>query len=311
MLDRRNFLRQSAKTAALFSLGGTVLNACTPKAAGSNDLFFKISLAQWSYHRAIKAGEMDPLDFAAAARRHNCEGVEYVSNFYRKNIRTKGYVQQMKARTDAEGVTNLLIMIGGEGPLADPDNQKRIASIDKHKKWIDAASELGCHSVRVDLRGGTDRTEAAKASTESLTALAEYAAEGNINILVENHGGLSSDGAWLAGVMKAVKPKNHGTLPDFGNFCLEKAPDRSCMKDYDRYQGMKELLPFAIGVSAKSYDFDAQGNETTIDYSRVLRMVKASGYRGFIGIEYEGNRLPEPEGITKTRELLVKAGAMA
>ncbi|TXF87963.1 TIM barrel protein [Neolewinella aurantiaca] len=311
-MNRRNFIRQSVQATAILSLGGAALSSCTPKAAmtdGSGELFFKISLAQWSYHRALQAGEMDALEFAAAARRHECEGLEYVSNFYRKTIGQKGYVQQMGQRAADEGVQNLLIMIGGEGPLASPDSKKRMESIDKHKKWIDAAHTLGCHSVRVDLRGGEHKAEAAEASVESLTRLAEYASDANVNILVENHGGFSSDGAWLAGVMKRVKPKNHGTLPDFGNFCIEKDKQRNCLEEYDRYQGMKELLPYAIGVSAKSYDFDEQGNETTLDYPRILRMVKEVGYRGFIGIEYEGRRLPEPEGIRLTRQLLLKAGS--
>jgi len=122
-------------------------------------------------------------------------------------------------------------------------------------------------------------------------------------VIVENHGGLSSNGAWLASVIRAVDHPRCGTLPDFGNFRV------SADEWYDRYQGVAELMPFAKAVSAKSYDFDERGEETTIDYRRMLGIVTGAGFNSWIGIEYEGNRLPEREGIARTKALLEKIRA--
>ena len=111
--------------------------------------------------------------------------------------------------------------------------------------------------------------------------------------------------------MKAVNKSNVGTLPDFGNFCIKREEGnwRNCVDAYDRYQGTTELMPFAKGVSAKSHDFDEQGNETETDYTKMLQIVKAAGFSGYIGIEYEGEKLSEDEGIRKTKALLEKAGS--
>ena len=212
----------------------------------------------------------------------------------------------MKSRANAEGQANVLIMIDGEGELADANSNERLKGIENHYKWVEAAHYLGCHAIRVNLGGGKDKAEAAKASIDSLTRLSEFAKGSNINVLVENHGGFSSDGMWMTEVFSQVKSENCGTLPDFGNFCIQYGED-GCLKEYDRYKGMKELLPFAKAVSAKSYGFDADGNETTIDYYRVMKMVKESGYKGFVGIEFEGE-ISEEQGIIHTRDLLLNVG---
>ncbi|RTE54030.1 sugar phosphate isomerase/epimerase [Arenibacter aquaticus] len=308
-MKRRNFINQSLKMGALASLAGAIpleLLANTPYTKP----FFKISLAQWSFHRALFDGSMDHLEFAAKARSLGCEGLEYVNRFFSTKAKDNSYLRQMNARAEDEGVKNLLIMVGREGNLASPDKAERSKAITNHYKWVEAAQFLGCHSIRVDLRGGIKKTEAAMASLDSLNRLAEFAQKANINILVENHGGFSSDGSWLASIMKKVDRNNCGTLPDFGNFCIEKGEDKLCLEEYNKYQGIKELLPFAKGVSAKSYQFNDKGDETAIDYYRMLRTVKASGYTGYIGIEYEGSTHSEKEGVILTRDLLLKAGSI-
>jgi len=274
----------------------------------SDALFFKISLAQWSLHRALFDKKMDHLDFAAKSRSFGCEGLEYVSGFFKDKAKDIPYLTEMKTRANAEGQKNVLIMIDGEGNLADADTAKRLKAIENHRKWVEAAEFLGCRAIRVNLAGGVNKEDAVKASVDSLSQLSDYAKGSNINILVENHGGFSSNGEWMSKVFSKVNSENCGTLPDFGNFCITKDKDRNCLEAYDRYKGMKELLPYAKAVSAKSYDFDANGNETTIDFLKVMKMVKDVNYTGFIGIEYEGKRLPEDEGIKATRDLLLKVG---
>ncbi|GAA4965209.1 sugar phosphate isomerase/epimerase [Algibacter aquimarinus] len=272
------------------------------------NLFFKISLAQWSLHRALFDGKMDHLDFAARSRSFGFEGLEYVNAFFKDKAKNMGYLKEMKSRANGEGQENVLIMIDGEGALANPDNNERITATENHYKWVEAANFLGCRAIRVNLAGGIDKQEAVKASVDSLSKLSEFAKGSNINILVENHGGFSSNGEWMNNVFSQIENENCGTLPDFGNFCITKDKERNCLEAYDRYKGMEELLPFAKAVSAKSYDFDANGNETTIDFMKVMKMVKDINYTGFVGVEYEGKRLSEDDGIKATRDLLLKVG---
>ncbi len=200
-------------------------------------------------------------------------------------------------------------MIDDEGALATPDKSELSKSIENHKKWISAAATLGCHSIRVNCFGKGTSEDVAAAGVEGLSRLSEIAARQNVNVIVENHGGYSSNGQWLSSVISKVNMKNCGTLPDFGNFCIEREGGEMwgtpCIKEYDKYKGVKEMLPYAKAISAKSYDFDAEGNETTIDYKRMLSLVKLSGYKGYVGVEYEGDGLSEEEGIIKTRNLLL------
>lgn len=263
---------------------------------------FKISLAEWSLHQALWKKEMTHLDFPAkAAREFGISGVEYVSTFFKDT--SPEYLNELLKITKDNNVTNVLIMVDGQGSLGDSDAVNRNKAVDNHHRWVEAAKFLGCHSIRVNAAGrGTD-TEVADAVVESLSKLATFAASHNINVIVENHGGLSSNAKWLTGVMKRVNLKNCGTLPDFGNFRV------SPTEEYDRYLGIQELMPYAKGVSAKSYDFDADGNEVKFDFYRIMKIVKDSGYKGFVGIEYEGTKLSEPEGILATKRLLEKAFA--
>ncbi len=311
--SRRTFLRDSGLILAGVSLYG--LSACQSdnKSTVENveipeGLFFKISLAQWSLHKALQSGKMDNLDFAARAKNDfGIDAVEYVSQFFQDKAKDKAYLAEMKKRADDNGVKSLLIMIDGEGDLGSTDETARTEAVTNHYKWLDAAKTLGCHSIRVNAAGQGNPGDVAQAALRSLQQLSDYAAQLQLNVLVENHGGYSSDGRWLSFIMKALNRPNIGTLPDFGNFCIERGEDGECINEYNRYDGMHDLLPYAKGVSAKSYAFNEQGEETTIDYGRILKLVKDSGYTGHIGIEFEGDG-SEADGILLTKKLLVEEG---
>jgi len=268
---------------------------------------FKISLAQWSLHHALQQKRMDHLDFASkAANTFGIHAIEYVNQFFKDKANDSSYLGEMNKRAADAGVKQLLIMIDGEGGLAEPEDKIRKKAVENHYKWVDAAKILGCHSIRVNAHGSSGNALVLHAAAvDGLGQLAAYAKSIGINVIVENHGGLSSNGKWLSGVMKEINLPNCGTLPDFGNFCI-KSNDKGCIEEYDRYQGVEELLPFAKAVSAKSYDFDAKGNETTIDFALMIKLVKKSGYKGYLGIEYEGSRLSEDDGIAATKNLLEK-----
>lgn len=262
---------------------------------------FEISLAQWSLHRAFFDGSLDALDFAQTARNDfGLAAVEYVNVFFKERAGDFAYLRDLKARADDHGVRSLLIMVDGEGELAAEDDAERRRAVERHFKWIAAAGFLGCHSIRVNAAGGGKAEEQAARAAESLVRLAELGAPYGVSVLVENHGGRSSDGAWLADVMRRAGDERVGTLPDFGNFRLAEG------EWYDRYRGVGELMPYAKAVSAKSSAFDADGNETATDFRRMLRIVLDAGYRGHVGVEYEGDAHPEPEGVRLTRDLLVR-----
>lgn len=273
----------------------------------------KLSLAQWSLHKELQAKKLDPLDFAQVAHELGFTGIEYVSTFYKDNVLNSLYLQEMNEKASKYKVIQLLIMVDGEGNLGDIDTIKRNVVVTNHHKWIDAAVRLGCHSIRVNAHGEGSAEQVSLAAIDGLTKLSLYAAPLGINVIVENHGGYSSDGKWLTNVIKAVNLPNCGTLPDFGNFCIETSKDANgkdeCTKNYDRYDGVAEMMPFAKAVSAKSYDFGELGYEGSIDYNRMMRIVWDQGYTGFVGVEYEGERMPERQGITATKDLIIKCHA--
>jgi sugar phosphate isomerase/epimerase len=294
--SRRAFLQ----TAALAAAGIPLLTNNTFAMEAAKKSKFKISLAEWSLHRALWAKEMTNLDFPVkAVKEYGIYGVEYVSTFF-KDL-SKDYLNELLKISRDNGVTNVLIMIDAQGNLGDADAANRAKAIENHKPWIEAAKFLGCKSIRVNAAGKGTETEVAANVADSLTKLCTFALPMDINVVVENHGGMSSNGKWLSGVMKTVNMKNCGTLPDFGNFRV------SATEQYDRYLGMKELMPFAKGVSGKSHDFDASGNETEIDFYKIMQIVKDAGYKGWVDVEYEGTKLSEPEGIKATKLLLEKA----
>jgi L-ribulose-5-phosphate 3-epimerase len=291
--NRRTFLKQSLGAA----LG--VAAARVPAAAQGRTPRFRISLAEWSFHRALRSKQMQHLDFAKRAREEfGLEAVEYVNQFFMDKAEDKAYIADMKTRADDQNVRSLLIMCDSEGALGDPDEAARRKAVENHYKWVTAAKALGCHSIRVNAQSSGTWDEQKKRAADGLHRLSEFGDQHGINVIVENHGGLSSNGEWLSSVIKEAKHPRCGTLPDFGNFQIKAG------EEYDRYKGVRELMPFAKGVSAKSHDFDAQGNETHTDYGRMLDIVLGAGYNGFIGIEYEGDSLGEAEGVAATKKLL-------
>ncbi|MEX0938766.1 MAG: sugar phosphate isomerase/epimerase family protein [Pirellulales bacterium] len=292
---RREFLKATAAVSASVALASTTNRLFAQDA----EPVYKISLAEYSLHRTIDRGELDPLDFAPYTKKEfGIDAVEHWNRPFFEKAGDAAYLADMKKRADDAGVKSLLIMVDGEGNLGDPDEESRTEAVQKHHKWVEAAKALGCHSIRVNAASRGSYEEQLNLAADGLRQLSEFAAKHEMNVIVENHGGLSSNGAWLAAVMKAVDLPNCGTLPDFGNFRLGRG------EEYDRYKGVAELMPFAKAVSAKSYAFDESGNETTIDYPRMMKIVVDSGYHGYVGIEFEGGGIPEVEGIHKTKALL-------
>ena len=300
-VSRRKLLKAAAASVPVPFLSRSSILVGALQACRSEPQLFTISLAEWSLHRTLNAGELDNLDFPATARRdYGIDAVEYVNSFFKDKAEDQDYLTDLKQRADDNGVRSLLIMCDGEGALGDPDEAARTQAVENHYRWVEAAKFLGGHSIRVNAQSRGTPDEQRGLAADGLRRLTEFATERDINVIVENHGGLSSNGAWLTSVMRAVDHPGCGTLPDFGNFRI--AEDDW----YDRYQGVTELMPFAKAVSAKSHDFDEHGDETGTDYMKMMRVVLDAGYRGRVGIEYEGSRLSEAEGIRATKALLEK-----
>jgi sugar phosphate isomerase/epimerase len=283
------------------------------KTINDKGLFFKLSLAQWSLHKYVKDDNKSPFHFASQAKEMGFEGLEYVSQLYEHEINKLGFdvvIDSLKRISEKESIQNVLIMVDDEGDLADPDENKRNQAVENHKKWVDAASKLGCHSIRVNTFGTNDPQIWKSTVVDGLRKLSEYAATKSINILCENHGWLSSNPVELMKAINEVNMENCGTLPDFGNWCVRRADTNEkwgdCAEVYpDKYEGTKMMMPSAMAVSAKSYNFDKDGNETTIDFLKMMQIVKDAGYTGFVGVEYEGDELNESKGIKATKDLLL------
>lgn len=312
MSQRNEITRRRALGWMAAGLGGVAAAGCasssgvgpTKRRNGGNDLF-SISLAEWSFHGEIGEGRLDHLDLARVARQdYGLDAVEYVNSFFKTRALDENYLLEMARRADDQGVRSLLIMCDGEGALGDADAARRAQSIENHVKWLAAATLLGCHSIRVNAASSGSYDEQMKLAADGLRRLTERAEVYGLNVIVENHGGLSSNGQWLAGVMRMVNHPRCGTLPDFGNFCMDWSKADEPESWYDRYRGVAEMMPFAKAVSAKSHDFDPIGNETKTDYPRMMRIVLDAGYRGHVGIEYEGGTLPERQGVRHTLDLL-------
>jgi len=286
-------------------LASTAL-ASTPLIASSfHEKALQISLAQWSLHRSFQKGSLDPVDFASIAmEKYEIDAVEFVNGFYSEKAKDESFWNKMKARSDAAGVRNLVLMVDDEGDLGVAAEKERHQSVENHYKWVHAAKLLGCHSMRVNAFGDSDREIFRMATMDGMSRLADYAAELNINIVIENHGLFSSDASLIAGIIKELN------RPNFGNWCLSAkwgTTQGDCDSVYDRYKGVAELLPYARAVSAKSYNFDENGEDRKIDYYKMMKIVKDSAYSGHIGIEYEGMEKSEHEGILITKELMKKA----
>ena len=300
-LKRRDFLKFGASIAgglAATGLRGSLLSDI------KKPMVFKISLAEWSLHRALQSKEIDHLDFYSVAKKEfDISAVEYVNTFFFNKARDTTYLKEMKTRADDLSVRSLLIMCDNEGNLGDPDDSKRKSAVENHYKWAEAAKFLGCHSIRVNARSEGSYDEQIELAADGLRRLAEFGDSIGINTIVENHGGLSSNGKWLSAVMEKVDHPRIGTLPDFGNFRLDGE------EWYDRYQGVRELMPYAQAVSAKSHEFDSDGNEINTDYYKMMKIVLDASYNSHVGIEYEGTAHSEMEGIRLTLELLKKVRA--
>ncbi len=304
-LDRREFVARTGLLA-----GGIFASTSAPCCAALTGLlptrtatepWFEISLAQWSLHKTLFDGKLDNLGFPAFAK-EKCQinAVEYVNQFFMDKAEDKKYLAELNQRCSDAGVKSVLIMVDREGKLGDPDDSMRTQAVENHHKWVTAAKTLGCHSIRVNASSSGDYQEQVKLAADGLRRLSEFAAPHKINVIVENHGGLSSNGQWLAQVIRDVNLDNCGTLPDFGNFNISK------QLSYDPYIGVASMLPFAKAVSAKSKNFDDEGNETGIDFVKMMTLVKDSGYRGHVGVEFEGKNISELDGIAKTRDLLIR-----
>ena len=300
-LKRRDFLKFGASIAgglAATGLRGSLLSDI------KKPMVFKISLAEWSLHRALQSKEIDHLDFYSVAKKEfDISAVEYVNTFFFNKAKDVTYLKEMKTRADDLSVKSLLIMCDSEGNLGDPDNSKRKTAVENHHKWAEAAKFLGCHSIRVNARSEGSYDEQIELAADGLRRLAEFGDNIGINTIVENHGGFSSNGKWLSAVMEKVDHPRIGTLPDFGNFRLDGE------EWYDRYQGVRELMPYAKAVSAKSHEFDSDGNEINTDYYKMMKIVLDASYNSHVGIEYEGTAHSEMEGIRLTLELLKKVRA--
>jgi sugar phosphate isomerase/epimerase len=320
LLSKVLFMALAALMLASCNLGSKSSAQATDEATVETAPDYQISLAQWSLHRtyfggaiedwgkfgellmtdpdALLKGDMDPFDFPGHAASYGINIIELVNTFYFSKAQDMEYWEKFKANCDAAGVTVGLIMCDALGNLGDADPGARMEAVEKHKPWVDIAAFLGASTIRVNAAGDGTAEEVGANAVDGLSKLGEYAATKGINVVVENHGGYSSDGKWLSGVMEKVGMDNVGTLPDFGNF-----------HEYDRYLGLEELMPYAKGVSAKSHEFDAEGNEIHSDFLRMMKIVKASGFKGHVGIEYEGPELSEEDGIKATKALLEKVFA--
>lgn len=287
-MQRRKFLSQ-------FSLSTTALLAARI-ASAKKEPRFRISLAQWTINQEIRSGKIDNLDFAKVAKDHDIHAIEYVNQFFMDKAMDTCYLREMKTRADDLGVKSLLIMCDREGNIGDPDNAKRTQTVENHKKWLHAAKFLGCHSIRVNAGSQGTWQEQVKLAADGLARLTELGSEMNLNVIVENHGGLSSNADWLVEVIKKVDHPRCGTLPDFGNFRIRKG------ESYDSYKGIQKLMPFAKGVSVKDQAWDDQHNSSPLDYDKMMKIVRDSDFIGYCGIEFGGYA-----GLKKSKRTLQDA----
>lgn len=291
-VTRREFIGKSAQTMA--GLGAALVAPGLAAQAAGKIGDYRISLAEWSLHRRHFEGKLNLIDFPKVAREEfGIGGIEFVNVFFPSP--TYNFLRDLMRRAADNDVKLLLIMCDGEGDMAHTNEKERLQAVLNHHKWVDIAAILGCHSIRCNSgQGKAGDEEAIKRCADSFARLTEYAAKSKINVIIENHGGLSSHPESLVKVMKTVNSPYFGTLPDFGNF----------PKEVDKYDAVRQMMPYAKAVSAKCYDFDTDGNETTIDFRKMMKIVTDAGYNGYVGIEYEGNRLSEPEGILAAKKLL-------
>lgn len=305
-MKRSDFIKKSALTTAAmgFGLSGFA------KSLGRREELYKISLAQWSLNSLLFSGEMDNLDFPVLTKQHGIDAVEYVNQFFMDKAEDMNYLRELKNRCDSEGVTSVLIMCDGEGQLGASDADERVQTVENHKKWVEAARFLGCHSIRVNAYSDipwSEETEAADEAknlvSDGLRQLCDFADDFDIDIIIENHGGFSSNADWLVDVMDLTDHPRAGTLPDFGNFRIFSDDARTL--SYDSYVGTDKLMPYAKGVSLKPVVWDNNGNTYDLDYERMMNIVLSHGFHGYVGIEH-GTRGREWESIVEIRDTLIE-----
>ncbi|MCG3126830.1 MAG: hypothetical protein CHACPFDD_01685 [Phycisphaerae bacterium] len=306
-LTRRDALRQTALAAATLAAPAAALAApaasllptaaagafAGPQSGGERKAAFDISLAAWSVNRMFYSGRLKQIDMPELARKQcDLAGLELVNSFFPSP--QYRYCQDLSKRATDHGVRILLIMCDGEGDLSAADKAQRAQAVRNHRKWVDVAAALGCHSIRCNSGGEAKNADSIKRCAEACAALVEYARADKINIIIENHGGLSADPGSMLEVIKQVNDPLFGTLPDFGNF----------PKEVDRYEAVRAWMPHARAVSAKCHEFDDKGEETATDYHKMMRIVVEAGYHGFVGIEYEGKSDDEIAGVLTCKRLL-------
>jgi L-ribulose-5-phosphate 3-epimerase len=304
---RRQFLSSAAAVPAAAVLGSAIVPSRVFAQGGAS--LYKISLAQWSINQSLKKGTMQHLDFAKIAKSCGIDAIEYVNQFFMDKATDAAYLADMNSRARGEGVTQVLIMCDNEGRLGDPDAAKRQQAVENHHKWVTAARTLGCHSIRVNAYSEGTPEEQSRLVADGLHKLCTFADTHGLNVIIENHGGMSSNAKWLMQTIKAADHKRAGTLPDFGNFSIVRpTKDKPDVKaeSYDSYVGVKEMMPLAKGVSVKPTVWDFKGNSGPIDLPRMMKIVVDAGYHGYCGIEY-GPAGRELEGIRELREQLEAA----
>jgi len=298
-MKRRSFLQTLASAPAV-----SVPAMASLPAAAAPENRFKISLAEWSFHRAINSRLITNMDFPRIAREQfGIEGLEFVNQLWEAPI--QDYVTRLKRRMNDTGTKGVLLMCDGEGLMGHSDRAVRMKAAQNHRKWVDIAAELGCHAIRTNMYSDLHPKTDAEIETmlgycsESFHDLCGYSKAAGLSVLIENHGGVSSDPDVVVRLMRKVDLPNFGTLPDFGNF----------PKEIDRYEAIRKLMAYAKGVSFKCWDFGPDGNETTLDVPRIMKIVRDAGYHGYVGIEYEGQRLSEWEGVAAAKRLLDRINA--
>lgn len=329
MTSRRDFIKKAAIGAAGIGLAATLPEYLY--AETNADLFFKFAISQFSFASEFWTKQLDPLDFAAKSKELGISGLDYCSMFFADKAKDQQFLGELKKRAADNGSYNLRIMVDGEGVLGDLTEATRLKAVDNHFKWMDAAATLGCPMIRVNVEGEGAPADVANAAVDSLGRLIEYGKKQNIDVIVENHVGISCNASWLSGVMKQVNSPHCGTLADFGNFCINRTKPATndiagylktkCLEEYDRYKGIEELMPFAKGIHIKSHVFDAAGNDVETDFYRMFKIIKKSGFTGWASIEYEGGLLKmytkdskyldDYAGVTATKNLAEKAGRAA
>jgi sugar phosphate isomerase/epimerase len=328
-MNRRNFIRNTSAAAAGMGLASTLPSLLY--GSSNKELFFQIAISQFSFASEFWTKQLDPLNFAAKSRELGISGLDYCSMFFADKVKDRSYLNELKKRSADAGCYNLRIMVDGEGVLCDLNETARLKAVEDRYKWMDVAAQLGCPMIRVNLEGEGNPPDVAKAAVDSLGRLIEYGKKQQTDVIVENHEGISCNGAWLAGVMKELNNPHGGILADFGNFCIKRTnPETNdiagylktkCLEEYDRYLGITEIMPYAKGIHAKTYRFDKSGNDLETDFYRMFKIIKKSGYTGWISLEYEGglfkmynkdnSYLDDYAGVTATKLLVEKAASEA